>query len=114
LPQIGELKYQESFDLHSIDGAIVRGIVDLNKKKIRNLSTRDLREINIILKANADITDYWGYHYYESSKYHTFVFIWTRISLITSAMLAKGRRGLSKLANKLAEQTHARKVFGEG
>ena len=101
IPQIGDLNYQESFSLHSIDGTIKRSIVNLNKKKIYNLSINDLKQINVVFKANADIIDYWGYQYYEPSFYHAFTFIGTRSNLLASAVLTKGRNGMAKLYNML-------------
>lgn len=105
IPQIGELKYGESFKIHSVDGTVERGIVDLNQRKIHNLSINDLKQINDVLKANADIMDFWGYKYYQPSLHHAFAFIRTRSSLLASAALSKGRRGFAKLVKKLTKRS---------
>jgi hypothetical protein len=74
IPKLGVLKHSQQFKVHSIDGNIERKIVDLNKKKIKNLSLNDLKQINQVLKENADVMNYWGYKYYEPSLlHHTFV-----------------------------------------
>jgi hypothetical protein len=70
LPQLGELNYAQTFSLNSIDGVVQRGIVDLNQKKMRLLSVRDLKTINSVLEKNADVMDYWGYESIEPSLRH--------------------------------------------
>jgi hypothetical protein len=61
LPEIGELDAGRSFAVHSIDGVVERGIVDLNRKKIAALSADSLRQIQEILAANADVLAFWRY-----------------------------------------------------
>lgn len=75
LPQIGALGHNQKFKTRSIDGKISRGIVDLNQKKIHNLSITDLKKINAILKRNSNVMNYWGYKYYEPSIRHALLFI---------------------------------------
>jgi hypothetical protein len=105
IPQIGELKYAESFKVHSMDGVVERGIVDLNQRKIHSLSINDLKQINEVLKENADIMDFWGYKYYEPSLRHAFAFIGTRSSLLATSALSKGSRGFAKLAKRLTRSS---------
>lgn len=103
IPEIGEIKYDESFNVHSIEGLIQRRIVNLNEKKINNLSINDLKQINIVLKANADIMEYWGYQYQEPSLNHAFAFLITRSGLLASAAYSKGIRVMAKLGKKLSK-----------
>ena len=82
IPDIGALRHTQSFKVHSIDGIVERGLVNLNKKKIENLSVYSLRRINKVLKRNADIMAHWGYKYYEPSLRHAFMFLIRRIKLL--------------------------------
>ena len=67
IPQIGELRHDQRFRVKAMDGVMEKGIVDLNKKKINNLSYSDLKQINKILMRNPDVMGYWGYEYYGPS-----------------------------------------------
>lgn len=97
IPQIGELKYDQRVKVHSIDGSIERGIVDLNKTKIQNLSINNLRQINNVLKSNSDVMDFWGYEYYRPSLLHALNFLKKRSSLLASKTLSKVADLLPKL-----------------
>ena len=101
IPQIGELKYTQRFKVHSIDGRIERGIVDLNTKKIQNLSVNQLKQINSVLRENSNLMNYWGYEYYEPSLHHMFTFINTRTSLLVSRALSKGGKGAARIAKRV-------------
>ena len=100
IPQIGVLNHTQSFKVHSIDGDVERGIVDLNKKKINNLSLNDLKQINKVFKRNTDVLDYWGYKYFEPSLFHAFTFLRTRSGLLLSATSSKIKRGAARLFTK--------------
>ncbi len=89
LPQIGQLDCSQEFKIHSIDGRIKRGIVNLNKKKIHNLSVSDLKQINQVFMKNADIMDFWGYEFYESSLSHISAHFRTSVELLARRMLYK-------------------------
>jgi hypothetical protein len=102
LPEIGELKHDQSFKVHSIDGNVERKIVNLNKTKIDNLSVYNLRQINTVLERNADIMSYWGYEYYEpSSLRHTSIFFRKRSSLLFS----KGKGTAGRLIRRLTSRS---------
>jgi len=106
LPQIGELKHAQSFKVHSIDGLVERGVVDLNQRKINNLSPNEIRQINTVLKANAAVLDYWGYKFLEPSAHHAFKFYRARVIAQLTATASKFRRAafdaIKKLAGRLA------------
>ena len=65
LPAIGELKHDDAFESHSIDGVLKRTILNLNAKKIRNLSPSDLRAISAVLKTAPEVMHYWGYEFLD-------------------------------------------------
>ena len=104
LPEIGELKHTQKFKVHSIDGVLERELTNLNNKKINNLSVNDLKQINKVLKENADIMDYWGYEYYEPSLHHVFGFLRRRCSIFLSTRLSKGRWFAARLIRRLTRQ----------
>lgn len=89
IPEIGELEYNKNFAVHSLDGNVERGIIDLNKKKINNLSKYALEKINKILHENQDIMQYWHYEYYKPSFYHDIIFIKTRMTLLINKVFSK-------------------------
>ena len=91
IPQIGVLNHAQKFQVHSIDGHIEKGIVDLNRKKIDNLSLNELKQINDVLKRNADIMEYWGYKYFEPSFNHTFTYLRARSSFLLGSFVRAGR-----------------------
>jgi len=68
IPQLGELDHMQKFNVHSIGGVVEKGIVDLNKKKIQNLSVDDFEQINQILRRNADVMAYWNYEFLDHSR----------------------------------------------
>jgi hypothetical protein len=105
IPQVGALDHNKKMKVHSIDGAIERGIVDLNKKKITNLSPKQLGEINKVLNKNAEVMDYWGYEYYKPSLRHTFSFAKTRSRLFLSKMFSKGWSVAGKTATELTKRS---------
>jgi hypothetical protein len=84
IPELGELRYREKFTVHSIDGDRNRQIVNLNSKKIRNLSSRDIRQINEVLLENRDVMEYWGYDYFYPSRWHFIPHAATRAGLLAA------------------------------
>ena len=70
LPNIGCLNIDREFNLHSIDGQCIRKIENLNYKKIRRLSSRDIYQISNTLEKHRNIMEFWGYEFYEPSKIH--------------------------------------------
>jgi hypothetical protein len=69
LPQTGALEHTGKFSVHSVDGVVEREIVDLNAKKIGNLSANDIVAINEVLEKNLDVMAYWGYECIEASSF---------------------------------------------
>jgi len=113
IPQIGDLKPTQSFEVRSIDGVVKRGIVDLNRKKINNLSASDLKEINEVLKSNADVMNHWGYEYYEPSRYHALTYLRTRGGLLVSTTLSKGKRFTARVSRRLINSKNKCQVHQE-
>lgn len=97
IPQLGPLKPDQKFTVHSIDGVVKRKITDLNPKKIKNLSVRELRQINGVLDAYGDTMDYWGYRYYHPSVAHFMAFIRQRAQLTLNHKWNKLRSLRSRL-----------------
>ncbi len=104
IPKMGELKHTQSFKVPSIDGNLERGIVDLNTKKIQNLSVNHLKQINSVLRENADVMNYWGYEYYEPSIHHVLTFISRRTSLLVSKTFSKSSSVADRVAKKLTRR----------
>jgi len=102
IPQIGRLRYNKKFNVRSIDGNIEREIVDLNKKKINNLSFRNLNLINKVLRQNTDVMEYWGYEYYQPPRLgHTLSHLVTRGNLLLSKGFYKGKRLTNKIESAM-------------
>ncbi|MGC9385043.1 MAG: hypothetical protein ACP5D6_10625 [Kosmotogaceae bacterium] len=104
IPEIGELKYDDKFRVHSIDGIVEREITDLNQKKIYNLSNNDLKQINGILIHHPDIMDYWGYKYYEPSLRHALSHFKTRSGLAVTTIPHKANRFIARVTERLTKQ----------
>jgi hypothetical protein len=101
LPELGELKHTESFSVHSIDGVVNRRIVNLNKSNIENLSVRDLRDINKVLRENDDVMTYWGYAYQKPTWQHAMRSLVKRSKSMRSNLSWKCRRLLGRFKRRL-------------
>jgi len=104
IPGLGKLDHTKSFDLNSIDGRKSREIVDLNGKKIDNLSLGSLKTINHVLEENIDLMGYWGYELYKPSRLHALTFSRTRAALLFSKARARTRAVITKLTKRLAKR----------
>ena len=100
IPQIGSLDYGQKFKVHSIDGTIKREIVNLNPKKIDNLSPKHLRAINMIFKENVDILEYWGYELYEHPRFQVFRLMITRVRVFIPVTYSIIVRKIKKILGK--------------
>ena len=80
----------------SIDGKVDRGFVDLNQKKLNNLSVQDIQRINQVLKHHPDIMEHWGYKYYKPSLGHAFAFFKTRSGIMFKSVANKLARRLGR------------------
>lgn len=61
MPELSDLDYQASFEVHSTDGTLNRPITDLNSKKMAALSTADIAIMHEIFEGHADTIRAWGY-----------------------------------------------------
>jgi hypothetical protein len=61
LPDLKSLKPQETFTAHNITDQPIKGFVDLNKRKIKNLTQDQLDRINAILEPNIELLEYFDY-----------------------------------------------------
>ena len=101
IPEIGDLKHDRSFKLKSIDGDIERKIVNINQKKINNLSMGNLKQINKVFRDNIDVLQYWGYEYFEPSLRHAYSFLGARGSLVLSSVVSDTKRLTQRLARRI-------------
>lgn len=65
MPDLEELDLEASFLIHSIHGAKRRPLTNLNPIQIARLKTKDVIEINSVLKQHADVMSYFGYEYLD-------------------------------------------------
>lgn len=70
LPKLDGIDISQEFNVHSIDGQRTQQIKDYNAKKIRRLSTKSVQRINSNLEKYPDIMKFWGYDYYEPSRFN--------------------------------------------
>ena len=61
LPELGELKANASFEVHSVDGVLNRPITDLNSKKIASLNRSAIKDMNAIYNQHDALFEHWGY-----------------------------------------------------
>lgn len=61
LPALGALQAAASFQADSIDGIVERPILNLNERKVAQLSDDSLHQINVVLSADVGALQYWGY-----------------------------------------------------
>jgi hypothetical protein len=100
IPQIGSLDYAQKFKVHSIDGMVNREIVNLNQKKIDNLSPKNLATINKVFEENLDALEYWGYGLYHPPKNHWLTFFSTRVRVFIPVTWQKITRKISKFLGR--------------
>ncbi len=95
IPGIGPLRHAEKFTVASIYGQNQRGLVNLNRAKIENLSPASLTKINHVLMPHADTMRYWKYDFMEPSLGHFFAYVRRkgRVSVFRGRRFA--RRSLS-------------------
>jgi Sulfotransferase family len=61
MPELSDVNYEASFEVHSIDGTLNRPITDLNSKKIAALSTEDIATMHNVFLQHQDTITSWGY-----------------------------------------------------
>ncbi len=61
LPELGELKIDARFGVHSVSGTAARTLSDMNEPKRRLLSSADFEIINDVLGAHKDVLACFGY-----------------------------------------------------
>lgn len=72
LPGLESLKTGESFSVHSVLGDGPRGICNMNRIKIDNLSGAQIRRINGYLSDHEELLEYFGYEFMEPGFSHAF------------------------------------------
>jgi sulfotransferase family protein len=102
IPEIDDLDTRSTFSVHSVDGTVDRAIVNLNSKKMRRLSPRDLRIITGILEKNSDLMTYWGYEYLTTSIGHMSSYWIQKGRSTASGSLRKGKAGARRILRTLA------------
>jgi len=61
LPGLGALNATDSFKADSLDGLVDRPILNLNDRKLEQLSPDTLQQINGVLSRHVDALQHWGY-----------------------------------------------------
>jgi hypothetical protein len=61
LPALGSLSPRVEFSAHNVTGKPIRGLVNLNERKIASLSDEVVAEINGVLERNVDVMGEFGY-----------------------------------------------------
>jgi len=61
LPGLGALNATDSFKADSLDGLVDRPILNLNDRKLEQLSPDTLQQINGVLSRHVDASQHWGY-----------------------------------------------------
>jgi hypothetical protein len=61
MPELSDINYEASFEVHSIDGTLNRPITDLNSKKIAALSAADIATLHEIFAEHEDTITAWNY-----------------------------------------------------
>ena len=61
VPGLGGVNPEHKFRVHAIDGLRRRGIVDLNQRKVDNLSPDELADITAVLEEHGELLAFWGY-----------------------------------------------------
>ena len=65
IPEITLLNKEKIFNSHNITGQPIKGLVNLNTRKINLLTSDVIKDINIVLKPNQDLLKYFGYKLIE-------------------------------------------------
>ena len=61
LPQLSDMDYEASFEVHSVDGEVERPITDLNQRKLDNLSRDELTTMTAVFEQQLPLLEAWGY-----------------------------------------------------
>ena len=61
MPELSDIDYKASFEVHSIDGTLNRPITDLNSKKIASLCASDIATMKDIFVQHEVMMRAWGY-----------------------------------------------------
>lgn len=96
IPELGRLDCKAEFEVHSIDRAGKRNIIDLNHKKMNNLSAGSINLISDILRANDDVMKFWGYDYMSPMPGHNYQFMKTRLNILATSLAAKTKKLASR------------------
>ncbi len=90
VPGLSALRPRYKFRVHAIDGLRRRGIVNLNARKIGNLSPEEMKQITAVLERHRDLMDYWGYEMLAPTRRHAVSHAVTRTLLFLSTPYRKG------------------------
>jgi hypothetical protein len=89
LPELGSLKYGRKFTAHAVDGMFSRPIVNLNQKKLDNLSPQQLADINSVFRNRQNVLDFWGYEIYEPPKNQFFIYLLNKVKIFFRILYSK-------------------------
>lgn len=70
VPGLTGIDPRYKFRVHAIDGLRRRGIVDLNDRKVANLSPAELTDITAVLERHGELMGFWGYDLRHPTREH--------------------------------------------
>lgn len=100
IPQLGKLNSGEKFKVHSIDGTVNRKIVNLNQKKINNISPKNFKMINKVFEKNLDVLDFWGYKLIQPSRNHMAVYLIMQMRVFIPTFRMRIGKKIKSLINR--------------
>lgn len=92
MSELEDIDITKSFKARSIGRSRELAIQNLNREKIDRLSTRDIRDVNSVLRRHDHLMDYFGYGYLEPNFGHSLRFFKATAASHASVALHKTKR----------------------
>lgn len=100
LPELGKLDLDVGFSARSILGRGSRKIINMNKIKIDQLSTKDILMINSVLREDAECMHFFNYDFIYPGKLHVIRHYQSLVSLKTNQISQRIKRFSKRLVLK--------------
>jgi hypothetical protein len=100
MPELRDLDATKSFKVRSIQEGSAHKIHNLNQVKIDQLSARDIREINCVLRKNDDLMAFYGYQYLESNARQSLRHLKTTVRLAALKSIDITRKAGALIVNR--------------